>query len=90
MIFGLVIAMIVLIIAVLIYTLVFVVVEHDNAFLMIVGGFLVLFVVSAVALSWLLPDLSAKSDVNALVSAWVNNGGVVQQTGAGDLPLYGE
>lgn len=89
MIWALIIAIFVLVVAVLIHTLVFEIAEAGSVFFAIVGGFFLLFIVSAFAMGWLLPNLSGKSDVSALVSMWVNNGATVGSTEAGELPLYG-
>ncbi len=90
MIWALVIAVAILIVAVLIRTWIFEIAEADEVFFGIVGGFLVLFIASAFVLAWLLPDLSAKSNVGGLVSAWINNGGNAASIEGSDLPLYGE
>ena len=90
MIWALVIAIAILIVAVLIHTWIFEIAEADEVFFGIVGGFFLLFVASAFALAWLLPDLSARSNVGGLVGAWVNNGASVATAEANGLPLYGE
>jgi hypothetical protein len=90
MVWALVIAGVVLLFAVLIHTWVFQVAEADGAFFGAVGGFLVLFVVSAILLVWLLPGLNGRSDVNGLVGAWLNNGAIAAPSGASALPLYGK
>lgn len=86
MIWGLVIALAVLLIAVLIHSWVFEIAEADGAFFGIVGGFFILFIASALALAWLLPDLSGRSDVRGLVNAWVHNAATVSEP---TLPMYG-
>jgi hypothetical protein len=90
MIWALVIAIAILIVAVLIHTWIFEIAEADEVFFGIVGGFFLLFIASAFALAWLMPDLSAGSNVSGLVSAWVNNGATAESGGASELPLYGE
>ncbi|MCR4256282.1 MAG: hypothetical protein NUW08_01105 [Candidatus Uhrbacteria bacterium] len=90
MIWALVIAIAILIVAVLIHTWIFEIAEADEVFFGIVGGFFLLFIASAFALAWLLPDLSARSNVGGLVSAWVSNGATAGSDGTSELPLYGE
>ncbi|KAA0206470.1 hypothetical protein EDM68_02135 [Candidatus Uhrbacteria bacterium] len=86
MILALIIAIALLVVAILIYTLIFEIAEADEVFFGIVGGFIVLFIASAFLLGWLMPDLTGTSNVSGLVSAWVNNGASAES----ELPLYGK
>lgn len=89
MIWALVIAIAILIVAVLIHTWIFEIAEADEVFFGIVGGFFLLFIASAFALAWLMPDLTERSNLGGLVSAWINNGATAASAGT-ELPLYGE
>lgn len=85
--FALVLAIFVLLVAILIQQWVFVVAEEDHHFFGAIGAFLVLFVVSAFVIGWAMPDLTAHADVGAMARAWVD-GPDAQVTQ--EMPLYGE
>jgi hypothetical protein len=87
MVWAVVISITVLIVAILIQQWLFVVVEDERQFLYVIGGFMVVFVVGAVACAYLIPGLPGRADVGLLVQNWIQPGTVVQASGSDDLPL---
>lgn len=83
---AVVIGVFVLLVAVLIQQWVFIVAEEDHQFFGAIGGFIILFIVSSLAIAWLTPDLTAHADVGAMAEAWVL--GPDAHVGQ-ELPLYG-
>ncbi|MCK9361028.1 hypothetical protein M0Q28_02245 [Patescibacteria group bacterium] len=89
MVLAVVIAVFVLLVAILIQQWVFVVAEEDHHFLGAIGAFIVLFVVSSIAVAWLMPDLTAHANVGAMAGAWIEGPSGIAG-GNSELPLYGE
>ena len=83
---AVVIGVLVLLVAILIQQWVFIVAEEDHHFFGAVGGFIILFIVSSLAIAWLTPDLTAHADVGAMAEAWI---GGPDANLTQELPLYG-
>ncbi len=86
MVWAVIISVIILILAVLIQSWLFVVVEDEDHFLYVVGAFFLLFIVGAFTVAWLLPQLKSGANWSQFVQTWMQPGTAAKADGA-DLPL---